>query len=98
MATKQTRTHESIATEQYHDATFLGRDNAGAAHFWSFYYQSIVVIQGDSHATVDLPVCKDGRHISELRDWIAYTRNVRGGFKELRVSSSLSEHFMEVTG
>jgi hypothetical protein len=97
MSTQQLRTQESIARDHFHDADFLGTDHTGAAHYWSIYHQSIVVIQGDSHATVNLPVCKDGHCITSLRDWIDYTERVRGGFTELRVSSSLGDHFSTVT-
>lgn len=77
------------AREHYHDAMFIIRDAAGAAHFWSRYHQAVVVIDGTELATVDLPVEHDGETIDTAAGWLDYTRAERG-VDHHRISTSMA--------
>lgn len=79
------------ARDHYHDALYLGRDARGTQYYWSRYHQAAVIFD-DTTVTLDLPVANDGHRIADLHDLIETVAAHRGGWTELRVSGSLTEH------
>ncbi len=75
---------ESIAREQYHDASYLGTDGAGADHFWSIYHRAVVIVSSNGEAveTVEL----DNTPYETLEEWIDYTDTERGDWGTLLVA------------
>jgi len=73
-------TQERIAREQYHDAIFLGRSADGTAHWFSRYHQAVVAFEPDGRTTLKF---RDGQMLSQ---YVAFVRDRRDGWDELRVS------------
>ena len=89
-------TRDDIATDECHDADYLGRDNEGVHHYWSIYEQTVVVIDADARevATVRIPGDTGESDISKLGDWVRYTDEERG-WSELYWAESLGDMLVE---
>lgn len=83
-----TNRQERTAREHYHDATFVGVDGDGHAHYWSCYHQSVLVLDGD---TVEFETVLADTPLSTLGEWMEHTRNKRGAWRVHRVDSDWGE-------
>lgn len=93
MSTNATNPYESIAREKTTQRpTFVGVDGDGAAHYWSSYEQTVVVVESeDITATVQL---EESPFIS-LGEWTEYTEEKRGWDVGPHVGGDLLELLME---
>jgi len=78
---------ECTARQTYHDATFLGIDAEGAAHYWSPYHQAAVVVDDGNAETWPLAEtpCRD------LAQWAAHVGHRRGWETGPRIGSITAE-------
>jgi len=75
MSAFDTRPEKRIAAEQTSDRpTYIGRDEAGAVHYWSIHDRTVIVVDGTETATCDLsdldrPLKHWRKHTAAERGW-----------------------------
>lgn len=86
MCTKAIRSQKSIARDHATAASFVGTDADGAAHFWSYLDQTIVVVDGTDAETyhIDRTPCDD------LGDWRRHVATKRG-WSDCRIGNAIDE-------
>ena len=90
MQANATRTQKDIAREYCHDAWCVGIDADGAAHFWSQYHKTIVVVDGTDAEAFEL----DATPLGTLADWKRHVTNQRG-WTDCRIGGSLVVDLVE---
>lgn len=92
MQANATRTQKHIATEHCFDAWCVGIDADGAAHFWSQYFETLVVVDGTDAEVFEL----DATPLDTLDDWKRHVANQRG-WTDCRIGGSLIGDLAEAT-
>lgn len=85
-----TLTQKDIATEHCHDAWCVGIDTDGAAHFWSQYHETVIVVNGTDADVFAL----DETPCRTLDDWRRHVEHKRG-WTECRIGGSLVDDLAE---
>jgi len=84
MTTNETRTQKNIAQEYCHDAWCVGIDANGAGHYWSQYFETVVVVDGTDADVFELAETPCGK----LGDWRDHVANKRG-WSDCRIGGSI---------
>jgi len=84
MQNNDTPTQKDIAREHCHDASFVGLDADGASHYWSQYYETIIVVDGSETEIFEL----DDTPCQTLGDWRRHVEHKRG-WTDCRIGGSL---------
>jgi len=84
MQTDATRTEKDIAQSECFDAQLAGIDADGASHYWSQYFETVIVIEDCDTELFEL----DETPCRKLADWRDHVANQRG-WADCRIGGSL---------
>jgi hypothetical protein len=84
MQANDTPTQKDIATSHCHDAWCVGIDADGAAHHWSQYHETVIVVDGTDASVFELA----DTPCADLADWRRHVANKRG-WMDCRIGGSL---------
>jgi len=90
MQANETTTQKDIATDHCHDAWLVGIDAEGASHYWSQYFETIIVVDGTDATVYELA----DTPCTELGDWRRHVANKRG-WRDCRIGGSILGDLME---